>query len=143
MDILRENTTALAFIGDAVYELHVRRHVLRLGFSHADSLHRAATKYVRASAQARAIKIMYDDLRPEEQALTRRARNKKITTKPRNADAVEYKWATAFEALLGYYCVSGQEDRLREAAETAIRLIDDARGEGASPPAAKGRRMNT
>jgi ribonuclease-3 family protein len=128
LDLLHENTTVLAFLGDAAYELHVRKHVLRLGISHADRLNRAATRYVRASAQAGAIKLMYDGLSDEEQALVRRARNKKTSTKPRNADPVEYKWATAFEALLGYYCASGQDDRLRDAADAAIALIDGAAG---------------
>ncbi|MDR1571195.1 MAG: ribonuclease III [Clostridiales Family XIII bacterium] len=124
MDLLHGNTAALAFIGDAAYELYVRRHVMGLGLSHADRLHAAATRYVRASAQAGAVKLMYDGLPEGEQALVRRARNRKTANKPRNADPAEYKWATAFEALLGYYCASGQEDRLREAAETAIGIID-------------------
>jgi ribonuclease-3 family protein len=117
------NISALAFVGDAVYELHVRLNIARAGVIHGDHLHRISTQYVRASAQAKAIKAMLPCLPEEEQQLVRRARNKKIGVKPKNADAMDYKWATAFEALLGYYSMSGQTDRLDAAAAEAMRII--------------------
>ncbi|GHU48946.1 mini-ribonuclease 3 [Clostridia bacterium] len=123
-DLIRENIAILSYIGDAAYELIVRKHVIGTGITHADRLHIAATKYVRASAQARVIKDIFDSLTEEEKQLVKRARNKRISTKPKNADPVEYKWATAFEALLGYYCVSGQEERLESVAKTAIDFIN-------------------
>ena len=126
------NTTALAFLGDAVYEVYVREHVLMKGEIHADALHREAVRYVKASAQAKIIKeLMSDDenggrfLSDEELALVKRARNHKITSKPRNAGAVEYKLATAFEALIGWHFSEKNTDRLKEIIEAGFDIIGE------------------
>lgn len=121
------NTTVLAYVGDAVYELYIRRHVFALGEIHADRLHQAAVKYVRAEAQADAVKALTDDLTEDEVLLVKRARNKKITSKPKNADPVIYKWATAFEALIGYLYLSGNSQRLEEVIRKAIDHIEEAK----------------
>ena len=121
------NTTALAYIGDAVYEIYVREHVLAASGgncaavsgatsgttagkqnaygAHVDALHRRAIRYVRAEGQAKAVKVMLAEgfLTAEEEALVRRARNHKSASKPKNADAMDYKYATAFEALIGFW----------------------------------------
>ena len=123
MDVL-----ALAYLGDAIYELAVREHVLALGTTAgADKLHKAGVHYVRAEAQAAAIKHMMEQgfLSEEEEALARRAHNHKIATKPKNADPVTYKWATAFEALLGFLKLSGREERLAEVMGRAMQITED------------------
>lgn len=122
------NTTVLAYIGDAVFELHVRKHVLESGQMNADRLHQAAVAFVRAQAQANALKSMLDGLSEIELALVKRARNKKSVTKPKNADPVDYKWATAFEALLGYLYLSGNFSRMEEIITTAIELTERSKG---------------
>lgn len=120
------NTTALAFLGDAVYEVYVRRHVLEKEKVHVDRLHRLAVKYVCASGQARVVKqLLADDMLTEdEQALVKRARNHRTASKPKNADPVVYKLATAFEALLGFLHLSGQEQRLEEIVEQAFLITE-------------------
>ncbi|MDR2354963.1 MAG: ribonuclease III [Clostridiales Family XIII bacterium] len=125
-DALYKNTSMLAFIGDAAYELRVRLRVSASGAFHSERLHREATRYVRASAQAYAARTLLDGLSEEEQRLVKRARNKRSATKPKNADPVDYKWATAFEALLGYYCLTGQGEKLDAIAAAAMRIIDEA-----------------
>lgn len=119
------NTTALAFMGDAVYEVYVRQRVMMSGQPAADKLHRMAVKYVNAESQAKAIKALYDDLPPEEQTLARRARNRKTATKAKNADPVAYKWATAFEALIGHLYLTGQRERMEEIIQLAMGIIDN------------------
>ena len=118
------NTTALAFMGDAVFETSVRAHLLKGGEIHADKLHKLAVRFVRAEAQAGLIKEILDDLSEEEMALVKRARNRKSATKPKNADPVDYKWATAFEALLGYLFLAEEKARLEELIEKAIAIIE-------------------
>lgn len=85
-------------MGDAVYELAVREEMMKQGYYNVNRLHHIATLYVRASAQAKIIKTIFDELDEKEQALVKRARNRKSATKAKNADPVTYKWATAFEA---------------------------------------------
>ncbi len=118
------NTTVLAFLGDSVFETQVRMHVVGKGQVNADLLHRAAVRFVRADAQAYALNAMMDSLSEEEQALVKRARNKKISTKPKNADPVVYKWATAFEALIGFLYLSERRERMDEIIRNAIELIE-------------------
>ena len=120
------NTTVLAFLGDSVYETFIRSHVIRKGQVNADLLHRAAVRFVRADAQAYALKSMMEELTEEEQNLVKRARNKKISTKPKNADPVVYKWATAFEALIGFLYLSQEHSRMEELISKTIELIEGA-----------------
>lgn len=120
------NTTVLAFLGDSVYETFIRSHVIRKGQVNADLLHRAAVRFVRADAQAYALKSMMEELTEQEQNLVKRARNKKISTKPKNADPVVYKWATAFEALIGFLYLSQEHGRMEELISKTIELIEGA-----------------
>ena len=125
-DVKQINTTALAYMGDAVYEVYIRKHVMETGHVHVDRLHAMAVPYVKAEGQARAIKYLMDNLLTEEEkALTKRARNHKIATKAKNATPMDYKWATAFEALLGYLHLKGDFERLGEVAGAAIKYIEE------------------
>lgn len=121
------STIALAFLGDAVYELFIRERVMRGSVSqtsHADRLHKAAVAYVKAGAQALAMQAMLQELTEEEQTLVKRARNHRIATKPKNADAVTYKWATAFEALIGWLWLGEDRQRAQLLMERAAEIIE-------------------
>ena len=120
------NTTALAFLGDAVYEIYARKYVMDSGQQNADRLHKAAIKYVCAAGQANAVKsLMADFLSEEEVGLIKRARNRKTASKARSADAVTYKLATAFEALMGFLYLDGQAQRLEEVVLEALKRIEE------------------
>jgi len=121
------NPTTLAFLGDAFYELSVRRRLAEGGGSYAaDKLHKAAVHYVNAASQAKAIRGLIEQgaLSEEELDLVRRARNRKPKSVPKSTDPVDYKFATAFEALLGFHYIEGRADRAEELAGLAILLID-------------------
>ena len=120
------NTTALAFLGDAVYEVYARKHVMETGEMRADKLHRMAVKYVCADGQAKAVKSMMNDFLTEEEVrLVKRARNHKTTSKARSADPVTYKLATAFEALVGYLELAGDKERLETVIAEALKRIEE------------------
>ncbi|MBR5731097.1 MAG: ribonuclease III [Firmicutes bacterium] len=122
------NILALAYLGDALYELRVREHVIRAsGVLGADRLHMEGVRFVRAAGQAAALRSMADEgfLTEEETDFVRRAHNHKTATKPKNADPVEYKWATAFEALLGLKHLSGEEERMEQLMRRAIEITEE------------------
>ncbi len=123
-NVLYMNAGILAFLGDAVYEVYIRNHVIQSGQVNADILHKKAVRFVKADAQAYALKEMLGELSEEEMTLVKRARNKKISTKAKNADPVTYKWATAFEALIGYLSLSGQNERMEQLIYRAMELIE-------------------
>ena len=117
---------ALAFVGDGVYELYVRTRLMRAGSLQANKLHRLATQYVKAGAQAASVRAILDKLSEEEGAVYRRGRNAKSATVPKNVDVAEYRMATGFEALLGYLYLSGRAERLREIMELACGAVEEA-----------------
>ena len=121
------NTTALAYVGDAVYEVYIRERVLQMEKVHVDYLHKLAIGYVNNAGQARAVKQMMKEgfFTEEEVALLKRARNHKTASKPRNADPVNYKLATAFEALIGWLHLDGRKDRMEEIIFRAIAIIEE------------------
>ena len=125
------NTAALAFMGDAVYEVYVRRHVLGTGTSHSDVLHRMAVEYVSADGQAKVVRtLMEGELSDEEMSLVRRARNhkasssKKTRASRRGSDIITDKLATAFEALLGELYLSNDMGRLEFLINRAFEIIE-------------------
>lgn len=108
------NPLVLAFVGDSVFDLHIRLALVAGGHPQARGLHEAAVEYVRAGAQAGALRRLEGSLSEIEQGIVRRARNARPGHMPRNADPAEYHLATAFEALIGYLFLAGQADRLKE-----------------------------
>ena len=122
------NTTALAYIGDAVYELYIRKHIIAAGQTNADAMHKMSVRYVSAEAQAKILKKILGGLSVEEQDLVKRARNHKISTKPKNTGPVTYKLATAFEALVGYHFLAENEERLLEIMKLAVSAAENTGG---------------
>ena len=104
---------ALAYLGDGIYELYVREHLLLKANKSNGKLHQEALKYVCASAQAAFCKKILDVLSDEEMSVLKRGRNSNASPH-KNSDVGEYKTATGLETLIGYLYLSGQNDRLEE-----------------------------
>ncbi len=126
IDVKQLNALALAYMGDAVYEQAVREHLLRSGRVKPQILHKEATRFVSAKAQAGIILTMKEQqfLTDEELAVMRRGRNAKAGSVPKNTDVTTYNYSSAFEAVLGYVYLLGRQERLTELIETAIRLVE-------------------
>ena len=125
-DISKMNTSTLAYLGDAVFEVIVREKIVTEKPGDVDRAHHTAVRYVSASGQAKAAKAMIAEgfLTEEEEKIYKRARNHRSMSRPQNADPREYKIATGFEALLGYLYLSDDRQRLREIAAEAVRIVD-------------------
>ncbi len=125
-EVFAMNPLALAYLGDAVWEQFVRGRIMRRKSfgNNADKLHHEGVHYVNAGAQSRIIHELFDRLSESEQALVKRARNHRTATKAKNADPVDYKWATGFEALLGALELSEQGERLAELMEASAELVE-------------------
>lgn len=121
------NSLALAYMGDAVFEIYVRRHLLQNGKVRPNNLHREATHYVSAKAQSQVIHQFLDSdlLTDEEIAVVKRGRNAKSGTVPKNTDVQTYRYSTAFESLLGNLYLSGKEERLEEIIVAAFRIVEN------------------
>ncbi|MBM4764961.1 Mini-ribonuclease 3 [Bacillus sp. B15-48] len=121
------NSLALAYMGDAVFEKHVRFHLLQSGKVKPNKLHREATKYVSAKAQAKIAHVFIEKgvLSEEEVAVLKRGRNAKSGTVPKNTDVQTYRYSTAFEALIGYLFLAEEEERLEELINEAFAIIEE------------------
>lgn len=100
----------LAYLGDTLYDLYVREHLVAHG-GRVRAMHRHAVALVCAHAQSEALRRVEPGLTEAEAAVVRRARNSHQSP-PRNADPAEYHRATALEALVGYLYVTGQRERM-------------------------------
>ena len=112
--LFRNNPLPLAFIGDAVHTLFVRKFVLKKYGGKMNNYHTMAAKLCKASAQATALEKVMPTLSEEEADLVRRARNCKPKHSAKNATSGQYSHATAFEALIGWLYVNNNNDRLNE-----------------------------
>ncbi len=108
------NPLLLAYIGDAVYELYVRYHLLARGIVRPDELQRRAIAYVSASAQAEAVRRTEEMLTEAERDILRRGRNAKPGSTPRRTAPADYRISTGLEALVGYWYLTGQSERLHQ-----------------------------
>ena len=113
-DYKNMNGIALAYLGDCVLELEVRRYLLSLGMFDSASLNRNALHFVKARAQSAAFDKIEPVLSEEELAYYKRGRNTHTAKTPKSASALEYRRATGFEALFGYLYLSGQQKRIEE-----------------------------
>lgn len=105
---------ALAYIGDTVWDLLVRRSLLR-GGGKAGALHKRAVDRVNAAAQARAALRIEPCLTEEEADVFRRGANAHARhAAPKNQSPEDYSRATGLEALMGYLYLSGQFGRIGE-----------------------------
>ena len=89
-----------AYIGDAVYELHIRNYLIETTNLKPNKLHREAIKYVKAGEQAQILEKIYEDFTDEEKEIVRRGRNTQNHHLPKNANHTEYMYSTAFEGLI-------------------------------------------
>ena len=103
-----------AYVGDSVYELYIREHLVQTTNFKPHKLHIQTIKYVKARAQADILKSIEGILTEEEKDIVRRTRNAENHHLPKNANPTDYMYATAFEGLIGYLYLTKQEKRLEE-----------------------------
>ena len=119
------NGLTLAYLGDAVYELYVREHLLNKGYTKVNDLHENAIQYTSAVGQSTALKALSGVLNSHEVRIIKRGRNQNATHKPKNAGANTYARATGFEALIGYLYLDGEKERINKLMNIVFSAIDE------------------
>ena len=120
----------LAYVGDAIFELFIRNYLVNKKSGHVNEYHKESTYYVRAGAQSEKVHALEAGLTDEEWTIVKRGRNQKSATVPKNADLTDYKYATGFEALLGYLFYTGDYERLITIMGKATEIIECNKGTG-------------
>ena len=116
MNVRCVNSLVLAYLGDSLYEEYIRMFLIKKNFLKVNDLQNEAIKYVSAKGQAcyldKMIRSNY--FSEDEMSVIKRARNCKSHASPKGCSVIEYKKATALEALLGYLKLSNNEDRIND-----------------------------
>ena len=113
----------LSFLGDAVFELMVREYIISKNVVKLNDLQKFTLKFVTAKRQAYFADTLVKNelLSFDEVDILRRGRNIKTHKSPKNCDIVTYKYATAFEILIGYLYINDKK-RLEEVFNFIINL---------------------
>jgi len=110
------NVLALAYLGDSIYEVHIRKYLIEKGICNVNELQKEAITYVSAKGQASFLNKMINDnfFTEEEINVIHRGRNHKSHKSPKNTDIRTYKEATGFETLIGYLYINDKKDRIND-----------------------------
>lgn len=119
-DVFNMPSTSLAFVGDALFSLFARSHVMDV-FAKSGKFHKMATKLVNAASQAKILDSL-ENLSEREKSVVRRAKNAHTSSKSKNSGLADYKKATALEALLGYLYLTKDEKRLNDILKKSLEV---------------------
>ncbi len=111
---------SLAFLGDAVYSLYVRKRILERGDRPVKSLHDISGRIVSAVSQSEFSEKLLPLLTEEEADVYRRGKNVKTGSGAKNASHSEYHRATGVESLMGWLYLKGDIERIRQLLEIAM-----------------------
>ena len=105
--------SVLAFVGDAVYGLYVRKYLAEVNRPSGE-LHKLSVQLVNATAQAKAYALIEPLLSEKEISVFKRGRNFRTNNTPKNSTGGEYHTATGLETLFGFLYLSNQNERTNE-----------------------------
>ncbi len=110
------NSLVLAYLGDSVYELLIRKYFIMQKINKVNNLQNNVTKYVQAKSQAKFINYLLENnlLKDDEIEVVKRGRNAKVFSHPKNTDILTYKYATSLECLFGYLYIKEDKNRINE-----------------------------
>ena len=118
--MLQKNALTLAYLGDAVFTLMVRNHLVSRTEYKANMLNKIANQIVCAKNQARLLPQVLELLDEEEKDIAIRARNAHTNNKAKNSTFTEYNLATQFEAVVGYIYLTGDKQKLEKILNLAL-----------------------
>ena len=110
----------LAFIGDAIWELEIRRYYLQFGYS-IPTLNKYVKNKVNARYQSLIYKQIIEELDEEFKVIGKRAKNSNIKTFPKTCTVMEYKEATALEAVVGAMYLLNKEEEKKKIINIVIK----------------------
>lgn len=109
-----KNALSLAYLGDSVFTLMVRKHLIENYDIKPNGLNKKANSVVCAKTQAEIMKVLKESLAEDELDIVMRARNSHTNNKAKNSTLEEYNLATQFEALVGYWFLNDNQEKLNK-----------------------------
>ena len=115
----------LAYIGDAYYELCIRKYLLGKNITNMHKLHKMATYYVSASGHNKIMSVLINRLTEDELSIYKRGRNHKGHSVRKNVKQDHYLASSGFESLIGYLYLMEDFTRLDEIIGLSISIIEE------------------
>lgn len=115
-----KNVLSLAYLGDSVFSLMVREYLVNKYDVKPNMLNKRANSVVCAKAQAIFMEKIKPELDEEEMDIVMRTRNAHLNSRAKNSSLSEYSLATQFEALVGYWFLTHEHNKLREMFEKYV-----------------------
>ena len=110
----------LAFIGDAIWELEIRKHYLQFGYN-IPTLNKYVKNKVNARYQSLIYKQIIEELDEKFKVIGKRAKNSNIKTFPKTCTVMEYREATALEAVVGAMYLLNEEEEIKKIINIVIK----------------------
>lgn len=107
-----KNVLSLAYLGDSVFTLMVRKYLIDNYNLKPNGLNKKANAVVCARTQAEIMRQIKETLTETENDIVMRARNSHTNNKAKNSTLEEYNLATQFEALVGFWYLENKQDKL-------------------------------
>lgn len=119
---MNKNVLALAYLGDSIYEVYVRKYLLDKNIEKVNDLQKEATNYVSARSQGKFLFDMMENgfFTDDELDIIKRGRNHK-SRNPKHVDVATYHNATGLETLIGYLYLEGNNKRIDEIMEYILK----------------------
>ena len=132
-DLREVSPLVLAYIGDSIYEVYARCKSATLGAGSNNKMHNNTVRYVSAEAQAMSARALAGELTEIESDYFRRGKNSNPHAVSKNANHVDYMYATGFEALLGYLFLNNEEPRMEYLIYKSFDICDGIAGSKTEP----------
>ena len=118
---MHENPLILAYMGDTIYEQHIREFLIRKGICKLGELQAESLNYVSAKSQRKIFEELENNnfLTEEELEIIKWGRNAKGRVS-KTTDIVTYRTSTGFECLIGYLYLHNEE-RLKEVMQEVLK----------------------
>lgn len=123
--MIQQNGLTLAYIGDAYFELLVRKYLIDNHITKVKNLHEGAIKFTSSVNQAKAARVLFDEFYTEEEkSIFKRGRNQNASHKPKNTNIATYNVSTGFEAVIGYHYLSNNLHRIDEIMTEVKKILE-------------------
>lgn len=119
------NGANLSYIGDAYYELEIRKYLIGKNITKNKELRKISIEFVSASAHAYIFENIKDELTEEEMNVFTRGRNASTTGHRKNVDRKEHAVSSGYEAVLGYLYLKEDFIRLENLLKKSIEIVEN------------------
>jgi ribonuclease-3 family protein len=119
------NGANLSYIGDAYYELEIRKYLIGKNITKNKELRKISIEFVSASAHAYIFENIKDELTEEEMNVFTRGRNASTTGHRKNVDRKEHALSSGYEAVLGYLYLKEDFIRLEYLLKKSIEIVEN------------------